>query len=83
MHAEIRKRERLGNGWYRYFGIVDGQTKVNGKDIGVRLPASYVESVSEAEADAEVKEALCGEYDRLSRNAPVGDAALEGGAYAR
>jgi len=73
--AVIRKRERLGNGWYRFLGAVDGQATVQGKDLGVRLPASYVESVSESEADAEVKEALCAEYDRLTRGS--------GGVYAR
>ena len=75
MKAETIKRERLGNGWYRFSGAVDGQTSVQGKPVGIRLPASYVESVSEAEADSEVKEALCGEYDRLTRGM--------GGAYAR
>lgn len=67
MVAEIRKRERLGNGWYRYWGAVDGQPKVNGKDLGIRLPATYVESVSVSEADALVKEELCAEYNRLTR----------------
>lgn len=72
---EIRKRERCGNGWYRYYGVVDGQAKVNGKDLGVRVPASYVESVSASEADAFVKEELCSQYDALTRG--------DGGAYAR
>lgn len=75
MKVEILKRERLGNGWYRYKGAVDGQVAVNGKEVGIRLPASYVESVSEAEATTEVKDALCSEYERLSRG--------NGGAYAR
>lgn len=75
MKAEILKRERLGNGWYRFKGAVDGVTSVHGKPIGVRMPVMSVESLSEAEADAEVKEALCGEYDRLTRGM--------GGAYAR
>ena len=75
MNAEIRKRERLGNGWVRFWGAVDGQARVNGKELGVRLPAAYVESVSESEADAEVKDALCSEYERLTRG--------QGGAYAR
>ena len=75
MKAEILKRERLGNGWYRYRGAVDGVTRVEGREVGVRLPAQYVESVSEAEADSEVKEALCAEYDRLTRG--------NGGVYAR
>ena len=79
MKAEILKRERLGNGWYRFKGAVDGVTQVHGKEVGVRLPAQYVESVSESEADAEVKEALCGEFDRLTRQAQ----GQLGGAYAR
>ena len=75
MKVEITKRERLGNGWYRYSGAVNGLTSVAGKPIGVRLPASYVEAVSSCEADAEVRDALCSEYERLS----IGN----GGAYAR
>jgi hypothetical protein len=75
MTVTIRKRERLGNGWVRFTGVVNGVTTVQGKEIGVRLPASYVESVSDAEADTEVREALCAEYDRLSRGS--------GGVYAR
>lgn len=75
MTIEILKRERCGNGWVRYKGAVNGQTHVNGKEIGVRLPAAYVEAVSSSEADAEVKEALCSEYERLS----IGN----GGSYAR
>lgn len=75
MKAEILKRENLGNGWYRYFGCVDGITSVQGKRVGIRLPASYVHSVSEAEAEQEVKESLCSEYERLSRGS--------GGVYAR
>ena len=75
MKAEILKRERLGNGWYRFRGAVDGITRVEGREVGIRLPAAYVESVSESEADSEVKEALCAEYDRLTRG--------NGGPYAR
>jgi len=75
MKVEILQRERLSSGWYRYRGAVEGVRSVKGHDVGIRLPASYVESVSDAEADAEVREALCAEYDRLSRG--------EGGAYAR
>lgn len=75
MRVEILKRERLSNGWYRYKGAVNGITSVQGREVGVRLPTAYVESVSEAEADREVKDALCSEYERLT----VG----QGGAYAR
>lgn len=75
MKAEILKRERLANGWYRFKGAVNGITSVQGKEVGVRLPTAYVESVSESEAESEVKEALCAEYDRLTRG--------NGGAYAR
>ena len=75
MTVTIRKRERLSSGWVRFYGVVDGHTSVQGKEIGVRLPAAYVESVSDADAETEVKEALCAEYDRLSRGS--------GGVYAR
>ena len=75
MTVEILKRERCGNGWYRYYGAIDGMFRVMGKPIGIRLPAAYVESVSESEADAEVKDALCSEYERLTKGL--------GGAYAR
>lgn len=75
MTVMIRKRERLSNGWVRYYGVVNGETTVQGKDIGVRLPVSYVDAVSDAEAESEVKEALASEYDRLSRGS--------GGVYAR
>lgn len=75
MTVSIRKRERCGNGWYRFLGVVNGETSVRGVPIGIRLPASYVESVSESEAEGEVKDALCSEYERLSRGM--------GGVYAR
>jgi len=75
MTVMIRQRERLSSGWVRYKGVVNGQTHVQGKEIGVRLPVSYVDSVSDAEAETEVKEALASEYDRLSRGS--------GGVYAR
>ena len=60
MSVEILKRERCGNGWYRYTGAV------NGRKVGVRIPAAYVESVGSSEADAEVKEALQDEYERTT-----------------
>ncbi len=63
MSVEILKRERCGNGWYRYSGAV------NGRQVAVRIPAAYVESVSGGEADAEVKEALQDEYERLTLGA--------------
>lgn len=69
MSVEILKRERVGNGWVRFTGAV------NGVKVGVRLPISYLDSVSDRIADADVKEALQDEAERL-RNP-------EGGAYAR
>ena len=63
MSVEILRRERVGNGWYRYWGAV------NGVKVGVRLPAAYVESVSSKEADAEVSEALQDEYERTTLGA--------------
>lgn len=69
MSVTIIKRERLSNGWYRYFGAVNGQSRVHGKELGVRLPAAYVESVSGSQADTEVKEALQDEYERLTLGA--------------
>lgn len=75
MTVSIRKRERCGNGWYRFLGIVNGETSVRGVPIGIRLPAAYVESVSDGEAESEVKDALCSEYERLSRG--------NGGVYVR
>lgn len=62
-----RSRQVTGRGvWYTYTGAVNGQK------IGVRLPACYVESVSEREADREVKESLKDEYHR--RHMPEGGA---------
>ena len=72
--VEILKRERCGNGWYRFKGAVNGVVKVKGQEVGIRLPAAYVEAVSASEADREVKEQLKAEYDRLM----IGS----GGAYA-
>lgn len=75
MMVLIRHRERLSNGWVRYRGVVNGQTHVQGKEIGIRLPTAYIDSVSDADAEAEVKEALQSEYERLSRG--------NGGVYVR
>jgi len=75
MKVEILRRERLSSGWYKYRGAVDGVTHVQGKEVGVRLPASYVESVSAEQAEVEVRDALASEYERLSRGS--------GGVYAR
>jgi len=63
MSVEILKRERLGGGWYRYIGAV------NGVRVGVRMPAAYVESVSSRDAESEVKEALQDEYERTTLGA--------------
>ena len=69
MSVQILSRERAGTGWYRYTGVV------HGVKVGVRLPASYVFAVSDADADAEVKECLQDEYERLHRG--------DGGAFLR
>lgn len=59
MSVHILRRERAANGWLRYWG------DVNGHKVGIRLPAQYVESVSEAEAETEVRQSLKEEYERL------------------
>jgi hypothetical protein len=69
MSVEIRRRERLSNGWVRFYGVVNGVAKVGKDDVAVRIPAAYVESVSSREADQEVKEALQDEYERLTLGA--------------
>ena len=79
MKAEILKRIRLSNGYYDFRGAVDGVTRIHGKALGVVMPAQYVESLSETEADAFVKEELCAQYDALTR-ATQGQL---GGAYVR
>jgi len=60
MSVEILKRERLGNGWVRFWG------DVNGQKVGVRIPQSYIDTVSDAEAEIEVKQSLKEEHERLT-----------------
>lgn len=56
--VEILHRKNLGNGWVQFDGAVQG------RKVGIRIPAQYVESVSDSEADAEVRQSLKEEYER-------------------
>ena len=56
--VEILRRKRLSSGWVLYEG------DVNGKNVGIRIPQAYVETVSDNEADNEVKQSLKEEYER-------------------
>jgi hypothetical protein len=76
MAVEILRVERCGNGWLRVLGAVNGCARVNGMTIGVRVPLSGREQMR----DADMKEALLDEYERLSR---IGTIHEDGGAYAR
>jgi len=58
MNVEILRRKNLGNGWLLYEG------DVMGRKIGIRIPASYVDSVDDSVSDAEVKQSLQEEYER-------------------
>lgn len=66
MSVTILRRERCSNGWVRFYGAVNGVAQVQGAPLAIRMPQAYTEGVPETIADAEVKEALQDEYERLT-----------------